>query len=168
MDAVELTPGYDFPDEIRGLLSEYTGMLVRLDPDFQLYLNIQHYEDEVRDLTVKYGLPDGRLYLARVGGKAAGCIALRKLDEERCEMKRLYVRPAFRGTTHRKASGGPDHRRRPGHRLPPHTAGHTALSGGRRPHVPEAGLPRYSLLQRQSHGYHTFYGTGPMTQPEIL
>ena len=97
MDAVELTPGYDFPDEIRGLFSEYTGMLVRLDPDFQLYLNIQHYEDEVRDLTVKYGLPDGRLYLARVGGKAAGCIALRKLDEERCEMKRLYVRPAFRG-----------------------------------------------------------------------
>ena len=97
MDAVELTPGYDFPDEIRGLFSEYTGMLVRLDPDFQLYLTIQHYEDEVRDLTVKYGLPDGRLYLARVGGKAAGCIALRKLDEERCEMKRLYVRPAFRG-----------------------------------------------------------------------
>ena len=83
MDAVELTPGYDFPDEIRGLFSEYTGMLVRLDPDFQLYLNIQHYEDEVRDLTVKYGLPDGRLYLARVGGKAAGCIALRKLDDRK-------------------------------------------------------------------------------------
>ena len=97
MDAVELTPGYDAPDEIRALFTEYTDMLVRLDPDFQLYLNIQHYEDEVRDLTVKYGFPDGRLYLARVGGEAAGCIALRKLDEERCEMKRLYVRPAFRG-----------------------------------------------------------------------
>ena len=165
---LELLPGYDRPAEILSLFTEYTRMLVSHDPSFQIYLDIQHYEDEIRDLEAKYGRPEGRLYLALWDGEAAGCIALRKLDEERCEMKRLYVRPAFRGTTHRKASGGPDHRRRPGHRLPPHTAGHTALSGGRRPHVPEAGLPRYSLLQRQSHGYHTFYGTGPMTQPEIL
>ena len=165
---LELIPGYDRPAELLSLFTEYTRMLVSHDPSFQIYLDIQHYEDEIRDLEAKYGQPEGRLYLALWEGEAAGCIALRKLDEQRCEMKRLYVRPAFRGTTHRKASGGPDHRRRPGHRLPPHTAGHTALSGGRRPHVPEAGLPRYSLLQRQSHGYHTFYGTGPMTQPEIL
>lgn len=165
---LELIPGYDRPAELLSLFTEYTRMLVSHDPSFQVYLDIQHYADEIRDLEAKYGRPEGRLYLALWEGEAAGCIALRKLDEQRCEMKRLYVRPAFRGTTHRKASGGPDHRRRPGHRLPPHTAGHTALSGGRRPHVPEAGLPRYSLLQRQSHGYHTFYGTGPMTQPEIL
>jgi len=97
MEAVELMLGYDFPEEILRLFTEYTDMLVRLDPVFQQYLDIQHYEEEIRDLTVKYGLPDGRLYLARADGKAVGCIALRKLDGERCEMKRLYVRPAYRG-----------------------------------------------------------------------
>ena len=97
MEAVELLPGYDYPDEILSLFTEYTDMLVRLDPVFQRYLDIQHYEEEVRDLSAKYGPLDGRLYLARADGHAAGCIALRKLDQERCEMKRLYVRPAYRG-----------------------------------------------------------------------
>lgn len=95
METIELA--YDSPAEVLALFSEYTDMLVRLDPAFQLYLDIQHYEDEVRDLTAKYGLPDGRLYLVRVDGRAAGCAALRRLDGERCEMKRLYVRPAYRG-----------------------------------------------------------------------
>ena len=41
-------------------------------------------------------MPDGRLYIALADGEAVGCIALRKLDEERGELKRLYVRPAYR------------------------------------------------------------------------
>ena len=72
-------------------------MLVSLDPSFRLYLDIQHYEDEVRDLEAKYAPPYGRLYLLLVDGKAAGCIALRRLDDRRCELKRLYVRPQYRG-----------------------------------------------------------------------
>ena len=95
--SLELIPAYDRPEEILSLFSEYTHMLVSHDPSFQIYLDIQHYEDEIRDLEAKYGRPDGRLYLALWEGEAAGCIALRKLDEQRCEMKRLYVRPAFRG-----------------------------------------------------------------------
>ena len=94
---LELLPGYDHPAEILSLFTEYTQMLVSHDPSFQIYLDIQHYEDEIRDLEAKYGRPEGRLYLALWDGEAAGCIALRKLDEQRCEMKRLYVRPAFRG-----------------------------------------------------------------------
>ena len=94
---LELLPGYDRPAEILSLFTEYTRMLVSHDPSFQIYLDIQHYEDEIRDLEAKYGRPEGRLYLALWDGEAAGCIALRKLDEQRCEMKRLYVRPAFRG-----------------------------------------------------------------------
>lgn len=95
--SLELIPGYDHPEEILSLFTEYTHMLVSHDPSFQVYLDIQHYADEIRDLEAKYGRPEGRLYLALWDGEAAGCIALRRLDEQRCEMKRLYVRPAFRG-----------------------------------------------------------------------
>ena len=95
--SLELLPGYDHPAEILSLFTEYTQMLVSHDPSFQIYLDIQHYEDEIRDLEAKYGRPEGRLYLALWDGESAGCIALRKLDDGCCEMKRLYVRPAFRG-----------------------------------------------------------------------
>lgn len=94
---VEIIPAYDYQAEVLALFSEYTKMLVDCDPSFAIYLTIQHYEDEIKDLNVKYGLPDGRLYLILVDGKAAGCIGLRKLDAVTCEMKRLYVRPEFRG-----------------------------------------------------------------------
>lgn len=52
---------------------------------------------ELKHLEQKYGLPHGRLYLAYCDDALAGCIGLRKIDEENCEMKRLYVRPEFRG-----------------------------------------------------------------------
>lgn len=95
--SLELIPAYDRPEEVLSLFTEYTQMLVSHDPSFRIYLDIQHYEDEIRNLEAKYGRPEGRLYLALWEGKAAGCIALRKLDDGCCEMKRLYVRPAFRG-----------------------------------------------------------------------
>ena len=93
----EILPAYDALPEIRGLFEAYTAMLVERDPAFQAYLNIQHYKKELLCPAAKYAPPGGRLYLARAGGLAVGCIALRQLDSERCEMKRLYVRPAFRG-----------------------------------------------------------------------
>ena len=93
---LELLPAYDHPDEVAALFSEYTEMLVAGDPAFRHYLDLQDYEGELAHLEVKYGLPHGRLYLACCGGQPAGCIGLRRLDARRCEMKRLYVRPAFR------------------------------------------------------------------------
>ena len=94
---LEIIPAYERTEEIKELFSEYTRMLVSLDPSFQLYLDIQHYDDEEKHPEVKYMEPYGRLYLAIYDGQIAGCIALRKLDEERGELKRLYVRPEFRG-----------------------------------------------------------------------
>ncbi len=94
---IEIVPAYDHPEEIAGLFSEYTNMLIAGDSSFQKYLDIQHYEDELKELDKKYGLPYGRLYLAYLKGEAAGCIGLRKIDDRNCEMKRLYVRPQFRG-----------------------------------------------------------------------
>lgn len=94
---IKIIPAYAFPKEIEMLFSKYTQMLVQGDAAFAKYLEIQNYDEELEHLEIKYGLPDGRLYLAYCGEKPAGCIGLRKIDEQRCEMKRLYVRPEFRG-----------------------------------------------------------------------
>ena len=78
------------------MIQEYVDTLIMAVPPFASYLQVQHCDAELANLRQKYGKPDGRLYLARVDGKLAGCVALRKLDNKTCEMKRLYVRPQFR------------------------------------------------------------------------
>lgn len=94
---IHILPAYDRPDEVRALFSEYTQMLAANDPSIQKYLAIQHYDAEIKHLKAKYGMPDGRLYLVHCEEELAGCIALRKIDSKRCEMKRLYVHTKFRG-----------------------------------------------------------------------
>ncbi len=94
---LNIMSAYHFPKETGVLFSEYTEMLIAGDRGFQKYLDIQHYDEELKHLDIKYGLPDGRLYIAFCDGEGAGCIGLRKIDKQNCEMKRLYVRPDFRG-----------------------------------------------------------------------
>jgi putative acetyltransferase len=61
-------------------------------------LDFQGFEAELAGLPGEYAEPAGTILLAWVGGEAAGCVALRPLDERgTCEMKRMYVRPAFQG-----------------------------------------------------------------------
>ena len=94
--SLEIMLAYDRADEVLALFGEYMDMLLEGDPSFAAYLRIQNYDDELRDLSQKYGLPDGRLYLAYWNGELAGSIALRKIDNENCELKRMYIKPAFR------------------------------------------------------------------------
>ncbi len=95
--AIELIEGYDRPDDVLRLFTEYTDDIVKKSPEVESCLEAQHYDEEVLRLREKYGRPEGRLYLALSDGQAAGCVALRKIDGRVCEMKRLYVRPEFRG-----------------------------------------------------------------------
>ncbi len=95
--SIEIVQAYTYKDEVKTLFSEYTDMLIEGDSNFKGYLQIQKYDNELEHLESKYGLPYGRLYLVYCDGMLAGCIGLRKIDELNCEMKRLYVRPCFRG-----------------------------------------------------------------------
>ena len=94
---ITLLPGCEHPAEIGALFNEYTEMLAAGDPTFRAYLAVQHYDRELAHLEEKYGGDGARLWLLTCDGAPAGCIGLRQMDGACCEMKRLYVRPAYRG-----------------------------------------------------------------------
>lgn len=74
-------------DEIRAMLREYQAWLA-------VDLCFQNFEQELAELPGDYAPPRGRLLIA----PGAGCVALRPIDDQVCEMKRLYVRPEHRGS----------------------------------------------------------------------
>jgi len=85
----EADPGSEM-DTVRTLFTEYAE---ELGED----LGYQGFQEELDRLPGEYSHPAGSLYLALVDNVPAGCVALRRIDRTTCEMKRLYVRPRFRG-----------------------------------------------------------------------
>src|ERR1700758_3551593 len=77
-------------EQIRELFMEYAKSL-------GFSLCFQGFDQELAGLPGDYAPPEGRLLLVEYEGQLAGCVALHKLEPGVCEMKRLYLRPQFRG-----------------------------------------------------------------------
>ncbi len=77
-------------EQARQLFREYQAWL-------QIDLCFQSFESELANLPGEYRPPDGRLLLAYDDSDLAGCVALRKREQDVCEMKRLFLRDGFRG-----------------------------------------------------------------------
>lgn len=83
-------------NQVREMFKEYTDAL-------GFDLSFQNFDKEFAELPGKYASPDGRLLLAIYEDKIAGCVGLRKFENDICEMKRLYIRSEFRGKGYGKA-----------------------------------------------------------------
>jgi ribosomal protein S18 acetylase RimI-like enzyme len=75
---------------VRQLFREYSESL-------DIDLCFQNFEAELASLPGKYAPPEGRLLLAWDANEVMGCVALRPIDTDSCEMKRLYIKPQARG-----------------------------------------------------------------------
>ncbi len=86
---IEVTGGEDLK-RIRELFREY-------ERDLPFDLSFQSFDRELAELPGRYARPTGCMFLATWGREPSGCVALRQIGDDVCEMKRLYVRPTLRG-----------------------------------------------------------------------
>ena len=80
------------PDAVAGVRA----LLLEYEAEIGVDLCFQGFQEELVSLPGNYARPNGRLFIARSGKEAVGCIALRPLQHGDAEMKRLYVRPSAR------------------------------------------------------------------------
>jgi putative acetyltransferase len=118
-DEMKLEPATIIHAESREEISAVRELMREYADSLGVDLSYQNFDGELQSLPGEYAPPRGVLLLARDGENAAGCVALRPLAENFCEMKRLYVRPAWRSTGlgKRLAQSVIEEARRAGHRF---------------------------------------------------
>ncbi len=88
-------------DDVRGLMRAFVAWhRERHAQDLRLideYFDARSFEDELASLPGPYRWPEGELLLASVDQAPAGCVALRRLGDGACEMKRMFVYPQYHG-----------------------------------------------------------------------
>ncbi len=77
-------------ESVKTLFEEYANSL-------GVDLSFQGFQDELKNLPGDYVKPGGSIILAKVEGLPAGCVAMKKIDSNICEMKRLYLREQYKG-----------------------------------------------------------------------
>ncbi len=87
---MQIVDGKDYLSEVKALIIEYSRRLGR-------DLSFQNIDDELQNLAHKYTTPEGEILVAIEDEKVLGMIAYHRHSSERCEMKRLYVKPEARG-----------------------------------------------------------------------
>ena len=86
---VEVSAGKGL-SEVRKLFEEYASSL-------EISLDFQNFDEELANLPGDYEPPEGCLLIALWGGQVAGCVGLRRLGGDTCEMKRLFTQAQYRG-----------------------------------------------------------------------
>ena len=86
-------------EEIRLILTEYMTFIANemIKPPWEFNVDVDHEVDFTMNNLDKFAEPDGRLLLVQVDGEIAGTISLRKIRGDCGGIKRMYIKPEFRG-----------------------------------------------------------------------
>lgn len=83
-----------FPDDLEDVLDLYREYVSTTSVD----LSFQGNDEEFNQLAKKYSSEESKIFLLKKEGEPVGCAAFRRLDDDVCEMKRVYIRPVARGS----------------------------------------------------------------------
>jgi putative acetyltransferase len=96
--AIQHSSGFDIAEVLDArAVQTCRELFIEYQQGLGVSLCFQDFEAELASLPGDYARPRGRMLIARIAGEPAGCVALRPVGPLDAEMKRLYVRPAFRG-----------------------------------------------------------------------